>query len=271
MSGWLSAFVAIAALGLILARLLVKPILALTSTPQDDLARIRANLEGPAGEAGPSMHVVDITRAGITLPGRTQDAERSYRVMLRRTDGTTEQRTVRIEVAFLGEGGMSIDPKTPRPSLDEDTRNSPIVSGRTRYPQGSKRWRRLANDLQLLLPAMGAGVFFVAITVLPALPFISEAENQLRYVLHRGDVRVIEFYSRGDSCGVYTTGGDRRPMWFRIEDNRVSWGAVRPGGVSRDAPYGSLDPYDQWSRCVSYAKGGRGDDGFAVAVLSLFH
>jgi hypothetical protein len=49
----------VAVIGLVTAIALLKPCLGLMTTPQDDFTRIRAHLEGPAGEAGPAMRVVD--------------------------------------------------------------------------------------------------------------------------------------------------------------------------------------------------------------------
>lgn len=92
------------------ARIILKPVLAFRTSPEADVTRIRANLGGIYGEAGPSREVLDIVHDGGTLPTRSTDAERIYRVTLHRPDGATEQRTVRIEVAFLGEGRMHLDP-----------------------------------------------------------------------------------------------------------------------------------------------------------------
>lgn len=270
MGGWLSGLVAIAALGFVAVRLLLKPILAFTTTSQADLTRIRANLEGPLGAAGPSMRVVDIVRTGGTLPRRYRDSERSYLVTLRRPGGETEQRTVRIEVALFGRGEMSLDRKQPPTSLGREWRSSPTFSDRKDSTQRADWWWRLPTALRLILVVIGAGLFLVALQVLPALPFISEAKGQLSYVLHRNDIRIVELYSRGRQCGVYTTRSDRRPMRFLIDEGQVWTGPVGPEGVRQDVPYDSADPYDQWSRCVSYSKGGRGDEGFALWTLGLF-
>jgi hypothetical protein len=251
MSDWLSTLIAIAFLGFFVVLYLVKPVLAVTTTPKEDLTRIRANLEGPAGEAGPLMQVVDIQRDGIRMTGsRYADPARAYRVTLQRPDGTTQQRTVQIKASLFGQGGLSVDHPAP-------TSFSDLV-----------RKRPGANVVRITLVLAGMGSAWLAITIVPALPMISEAKGQIGYVLHRGDIRIIELYDRGRMCGVYTAGGDRRPMHFLIDGGKVWTGPVLPGGPRPDASNDSTDPFDQWSRCVIDQKGRRGDEGFALWILN---
>jgi TonB family protein len=98
-----------AVLGWLLTRLVVKPILAFRTSPPADLSRIRANLEGISGAAGPARKVLDITHLGGTLPSRHSDPQRRYRVTLARPDGATERRIVMITVALFGEGQMTLE------------------------------------------------------------------------------------------------------------------------------------------------------------------
>lgn len=270
-NGWFSALLATAFIGFFAARLLVKPVLAFTSTPKDDLSRIRAELEGLQGEAGPSMKVVHIARSGGTLPTRSHDAERSYLVTLQRPDGSTEQRTVRIEVAFLGEGRMSLDHE-PRSSSAPDTSVSgPTSAPHLRDPAYPDWWVGVPPVVRFVLAAGAVCIVLVGVEVVPALPFISEAKEQLSYVLRVNDINVVQLYSRGHQCGVYTAGHDARPMWFLIDNQQVWTGPEPSGGPRADAPYDSSEPYDRWSRCVTDNKGTRSDDGFALSVLHLFH
>lgn len=251
MNGWMSAIIAIAFLGFFVALYLVKPVLAATTTPKDDLTRIRANLEGPAGEAGPSMQVVDIQRDGIRMTGsRYADAARAYRVTLQRPDGSTQQRTVQIKASLFGGGDLSVD----RPAA---TSSGDLVRKRPR-----------ANVVRITLALAGMGSAWLAIVIAPALPMVSEAKDQIGYVLHRDDIRIIELYDRGRMCGVYALGGDRRPMRFLIDGGKVWIGPVLAGGPRQNAPDDSTDSYDQWSRCVIDQKGGRGDETFALGILN---
>ena len=160
-----------------------------------------------------------------------------------------------LGVALFGQGEMSVDPRAAA------VRSSS-------YPAW---WWRLPIDLRFILALAGMVLFFVALFVLPALPMIAEAKDQLRYALRRNDIEIVQLYARGRFCGVYTTGDDWRPMRFLIDNGQVWTGPIGPEGVPQDAPYGSTDPYDQWSRCMSYSKGGRGDEGFALWALGLFH
>ena len=180
MINWLSALVPIALVCYISVRLVLKPILAITTTPKDDLTRIKANLEGPAGEAGPSMHIVAITRAGHTLPSRARDSERSYLVTLRRLDGTIQQRTVQIEVAIFGQGEMSVgrmQQSSPPRQERKGTASTPELKGLARSVGW---WQEIRSVLGVALALAVAGVVLVAFSVLPALPFISGAKEQLR-------------------------------------------------------------------------------------------
>jgi hypothetical protein len=94
--------------GYVLIKIVVKPALAFSKTPASDLSRIHANLEGLVGLAGVNRKVLDIVRAGTTLPTRYTDAARIYKVTLERPDGTTERRTVNIEVGLFGEGQLTV-------------------------------------------------------------------------------------------------------------------------------------------------------------------
>ncbi|MDF2899984.1 MAG: TonB protein [Phenylobacterium sp.] len=90
------------------SRYLVKPIMAFKTQSPSDVTRIRARLEGIAGDAGPHRKVLEIIHLGGTLPSRYSDSERRYRVTLARPDGSTEQRLVTLPVSFLGEGEMTV-------------------------------------------------------------------------------------------------------------------------------------------------------------------
>lgn len=251
MTDWMSTLIAILFAVGVAVFVLLKPILAATTTPSDDLTRIRAELEGPQGIAGPSMKVIDIRRSGVR-PGTGQgDLARSYLVTLQHLDGRSERRRVQIETALFGQGAMWLDPPQPGPS-------SELVQGRTRV-----------NSLRLILGLSAAGLTMAAVYFVPSLPLIGEAKDQLGYVLGRKDIRIVELYSRGQMCGVYTAGADRRPMRFLIDDGKVWTGLVLPGGPRQDAQGDPEDPYNQWSSCVINGKGGRGDESFALWVLNL--
>jgi hypothetical protein len=254
MSDWLSTLIAIAFLGFFVVLCLLRPILAATITPKDDLTRIRANLEGPAGEAGPSMQVVDIQRDGIRMTGsRYAQPARAYRVTLRRADGSTQQRTIQIKASLFGQGDLSVDHPAPTPSASMVQRGSWFIV------------------LRIAVVVVVGGLAWTTLLVVSAAPFIGEAKNQIGYVLGRNDIHIVELYSAGQMCGVYTAGADAQPMRFLIDAGKVWTGPVLPGGPRLNPPYGSADPYDQWSNCVNYSKGGgRGDEGFALWILNRF-
>jgi len=92
----------------ILTQVFLKPILAVVSTPKTDLTRIKANLAGLLGAAGPGREVVGVLRAGTIFPRRGVPTARRYLVSLKATDGEIERRFVDITVSLFGEGEMTV-------------------------------------------------------------------------------------------------------------------------------------------------------------------
>ena len=90
--------------------------IALATTPASDLTRIRANLAGVLGEAGPSKEVTNIIRAGTILPRRGVPTARKYLVTLKSSSGDEERRFVTIEATFFGRGAMTIEKNHARPA-----------------------------------------------------------------------------------------------------------------------------------------------------------
>ncbi len=111
----------------------------------------------------------------------------------------------------------------------------------------------------LLLPVLVCA--YLALLIAPQLPALHQARDQLRQALHRQDVRILDFYVRGQMCGMYATGNDRRLMRFLIDGGQVWTGTSDPQGAGRDV-------YARWSKCVTDNRSRRGDVDLALWVLN---
>ncbi len=80
------------------------------------MRRIRADLEGFVGEAGPNKRVLDVTRSGSEPGGRYSLPKRRYVVTLQGADGATEKRVILIEAGLFGPGSMTLGPVLSRSS-----------------------------------------------------------------------------------------------------------------------------------------------------------
>lgn len=100
------------------SQLFLKPILAICLTPSSDLTRIRANVGGLLGDAGPGKDIQTIVRSGTILPRRGQDCARRYLVTLQAPGGDVERRYVDVAVRLFGSGGLTVHQNHYRPGTE---------------------------------------------------------------------------------------------------------------------------------------------------------
>jgi hypothetical protein len=84
-------------------------VLVTAVTPQSDLARIRVELGGLQGKAGPNKQVTDIVHKGGTPGSRSSPPKRRYVVTLEDPDGSTEQRIVWVAAGFFENGEVTVE------------------------------------------------------------------------------------------------------------------------------------------------------------------
>ncbi len=83
-------------------------------TPDADVHRIHADLEGLIGEAGPNKRVLDIVRDGSEPGGRYSPPKRRYVVTLQGPDGMAQKRVILIEAGLFGPGALTLGPVVSR-------------------------------------------------------------------------------------------------------------------------------------------------------------